>query len=107
MPSEPSRAADVSAIDGGDRRCPRASDVRRLVVCRDGVQKCRRRHEEQIAGHGAAEIQQPVVVAGRPADEHVLEHLLDGARRAAVADEIGAEFALCRRCRTACCRAGS
>ena len=58
------------------------------------LEKRRRRHEEQISGHGAAEIEYPVIVAGWPADEHVLEHLLDGARRTAVADEIGAKFTM-------------
>ena len=58
------------------------------------LQKCRRRHEEQVSGDGAAEVEYPVVVAGRPADEHVLEHLLDGARRTAVADEVGAKFTM-------------
>ena len=60
------------------------------------LQKCRGRHEEQVSGDGAAEVEQPVVVAGRPADEHVLEHLLDGAGRTAVADEIGAKFTVTR-----------
>ena len=70
-----------------------AGDVRsRRLVFGDGVQKCRGRHEEQVSGDGAAEIEQPVVIAGRTADEHVLEHLLDGAGRTAVADEIGAKF---------------
>src|ERR1700730_14008902 len=60
------------------------------------LQKCRRRHEEQISGDGAAEVEQPVVVAGRAADEHVLEHLFDGAGRTAVADKISAKFAMAR-----------
>ena len=59
-------------------------------------QKCRRRHEEQISGDGAAEIKQPIVVAGRAADEHVLEHLLDRAGRPAVADKVSAKFAMAR-----------
>ena len=42
---------------------------------------------------GAAEIQQSVIVAGRLADEHILKHLLDGSRRPAITDEVGAEFA--------------
>src|ERR1700677_4582857 len=58
------------------------------------LQKCRRRHKEQVSGHGTAEVEQPVVVAGRAADEHVLEHLLSGAGRTAVADEIGAKLTM-------------
>src|SRR5579864_7865795 len=58
------------------------------------LQKCRRRHKEQVSGHGAAEVQQPVVVAGRPANEHVLDHLFDSAGRTAVADEIGAKLTM-------------
>src|SRR3984957_7281544 len=58
------------------------------------LQKCRRRHKEQVSGHGAAEVEQPVVVAGGPADEHVLEHLFDSAGRTAVADEIGAKLTM-------------
>ena len=49
-------------------------------VRRHFLEECRGRHEEEIAGHRAAEVEQPVVIAGRTADEHVLEHLLDGAR---------------------------
>src|ERR1700678_11171 len=60
------------------------------------VQKCRGWNEEQVSGDGAAEVEQAIVVAGRAADEHVLEHLLNGARRTAVADEIGSEFTLRR-----------
>src|SRR5580704_18647243 len=56
------------------------------------LQKCRRRHKEQVSGHGAAEVQQPVVVAGRAPDEHVLDHLYDSAGRTAVADEISTKF---------------
>ena len=37
-----------------------------------------------------------IVIAGRPANEHILQHLLDGARRTAIADEIGPEFAVTR-----------
>src|SRR6478609_1400925 len=65
-------------------------------VRRDFLEECRGRHEEEIAGHCPAEVEQPVVISGRTADEHVLEHLLDGARRPAVADEISAELALRR-----------
>src|SRR5580700_11002342 len=69
----------------GYRRC------RRLIVA-DGFQKCRGRSEEKIAGYGAAEIQQPIVVARRPADEHVHQHQLDRPRRTRVADEVSAEL---------------
>src|ERR1700726_3034418 len=58
------------------------------------LQKSCRGHEEQVSGDGAAEVEQPVVVAGRPANEHVLDHLLNGARRTAVADEIGAKLTM-------------
>ena len=50
--------------------------------------------KNRLPGDGGAEVEDAIVIAGRPADEHVLEHLLDGARRAAVADEIGAELAV-------------
>jgi len=55
-----------------------------------------RRHEEQVSCDRAAEVEEPIVVARRPADEHVLQHLLDGAGRAAVADEIRAELTVPR-----------
>jgi len=54
----------------------------------------RSRHEKQIAGDRSAEVENAVVIAWWPADEHIFKHLLDCARRAAVADEIGAEFTL-------------
>ena len=57
------------------------------LLRRNVFEECRRRHEEQSAGDGAAEIQQSVVVAWRPANEHVLQHLLYSARRTGVADE--------------------
>src|SRR5229473_617827 len=63
-------------------------------VGRHRVEKTRGRREEEVAGDSPAEIEQPVVIARRPADKHVFEHLFDGARRTAVADEIGAELAL-------------
>ena len=65
------------------------------------------RHEEQAAGDGGREVEDPVVVARRIADEHVPEHLLDHARRRRVADEVGAELVGDRSSRTPCCRAGS
>ena len=89
MPSEPSRAgAGAAALVSGTRF---ASD--RSVVS-DVVEKGRRWNEEQVAGFGKAEIQQAVIVAGRAADEHVLQHLLDGPGRTRVTDEIGAELAV-------------
>ena len=41
-----------------------------------------------------AEVEQPIIIAGRLADEHVLDHLLGHPRGAAIADEIGAVFAV-------------
>ena len=63
--------------------------------------------KNKVSGDGTAEVEHPVVVAGRAADEHVFEHLLNDAGRTAVANEIGAEFTVRRRDRTACYRAGS
>jgi len=57
---------------GGTRRYP-------WFLFRLRVQKIRGRSEEQIPGDGTAEVQKAVVVAGRPANEHVLDHLLDRA----------------------------
>ena len=97
MPSEPSRTdgmdeeGSATAGAAGDSATAGWSSS---LVFGHVLQKRRRRHEEQISGDGAAEVEQPVVVAGRPADEHVLEHLLDGAGRTAVADEIGAKFTM-------------
>ena len=101
MPSEPSRTdgLDEDETDAAVSPQPAAQEVAAAgwstrFVFGHVLQKRRGRHEEQVSGDGAAEIEQPVVVAGRPADEHVLEHLLDGAGRTAVADEIGAKFAV-------------
>src|SRR5579862_2343296 len=60
------------------------------------VQKSCGWYEEKVSGDGAAEVEQAVVVAGRAADEHIHQHLLDGARGTAIADEIGAKFAVGR-----------
>ena len=72
MPSEPSRAgagaAAVPSITGD------------WSVLAYVVEKSRGRNEEQVAGHGTAEIEQAVVVAGRAADEHVVQHLFDRIR---------------------------
>src|SRR5262245_57661747 len=64
----------------------------RELVGADAVEERSGRNEEQASGDRSAEVEDAVVVAGRPSNEHVLEHLLDGARRTAVADEIGSEF---------------
>src|SRR5438552_608017 len=42
--------------------------------------------------YGTAEVKQPVVVAGRLANKHVIQHLLRRPRRTAVPDEVGPEF---------------
>src|ERR1700693_1884600 len=59
----------------------------------EGLQQVQGRDEEEVAGQGAAEVQQPIVVPGRAPYEHVLQHLLDRPRRPGVADEVGAELA--------------
>ena len=91
MPSEPSRGGagcGGRVWRAGKPALPaRASSPTFSRKVADG-------HEEQIAGLGDAEIQQTVVIAGRAADEHVLQHLLDRPWRSRIADEIGAEFAL-------------
>src|ERR1700687_187438 len=58
----------------------------------EGLQQVQGRDEEEVTGQGAAEVQQTIVVTGRAAHEHVLQHLLDRARRARVADEVGGEL---------------
>jgi hypothetical protein len=79
----------VSAARG---RGKSASQVR--LVIGDVVEEGEGGGEEEIAGYGAAEIEKAVVVAGWAADEHVFEHLFERGRGAAVAEEIGAEFAV-------------
>src|SRR6202162_6551467 len=59
----------------------------------EGLQQVQGRDEEEVAGQGAAEVQQPIVVPGRAPYEHVLQHLLDRPRRPGVADGVGAELA--------------
>ena len=49
--------------------------------------------EEQRPGDRVGEVEQPVVVSRRRADEHVVDHLLEHPRRARVADEVGAGLA--------------
>ena len=56
------------------------------------VEKSRGGHKKQVAGDGVAHIEQAVVIAGRIADEHVFEHPLRDARRAAIADKIRSEL---------------
>ncbi len=94
MPREPSRDGERGGRGGAagaaawQAAAPRARPAVRLSRnVADG-------HEEQRAGDGAAEIQQPVVIARRPADEHVRQHLLDRPRRAGIAHEIRPELAL-------------
>lgn len=45
---------------------------------------------------GGREIEDPVVAAGRAADEHVHQHLLGDGGRGRIADEVGTELALPR-----------
>src|ERR1700690_2097553 len=49
------------------------------LVVAHGFQKCCGRSKKHVSRDGAAEIEQAVIVAGRPAHEHVFEHLFDGA----------------------------
>ncbi len=65
--------------------------IRRLIFGHS-LQKCFRRHKEKASRHRTAEVENPVIVARRPSNEHVLEHLLDRPGRTAVADEIGTKF---------------
>src|SRR5215469_1235630 len=76
---------------GGFGRSRSASGIRPHAVEERGG-----RDEKQAAGQGLAEIEQAIVVTGRPAYKHVFEHLLGGARRTTVADEIGAKFGVAR-----------
>src|SRR6202012_3763103 len=41
------------------------------------VQKCHGGYKKKVAGHGATEIEQTIVVAWWSADKHVLQHLLN------------------------------
>ena len=87
MPSEPSRR---DALGCGAS----PADAAGGASTGDVLEKIGGRHKEQVAGDRAAEIEDAVVIAGRLADEHVFEHLLDCGRRPRVANEIGAEFTL-------------
>ena len=66
---------------------------RRRAASRRIVEELEARDEEQVAGHRRREVEEPVVVAGRLADEHVGQHLLDHVRVASVPDEIRPELA--------------
>src|SRR5579871_800279 len=66
--------------------------VRYELVVAHGFQECCGRSKKHVSSDRAAEIEQAVIVAGRPAHEHVFEHVFDGAGRTAVADEICAKF---------------
>src|ERR1700733_16065443 len=79
----------VALARGGWRRFGRCHAG--LVVAY-GFQKCHGRSKKKASRDGAAEIEQPVVVAGRLAHEHIFEHLFNGMGRTAVADEVGAEL---------------
>src|SRR5579871_5243188 len=64
-----------------DRRCRNGG-----LILAYGIQERYRRHKKQVSGDGPAEIEQPVVVAGRAANEHIFQHLFDGTGRTAVAN---------------------
>src|SRR3954462_10492872 len=80
----------------GNRRADgrRCQIIRRRRRVGDVVEKCSGRYEEEPAGNGSTEIEYAVVIARRAPDKHVLQHLLNGAWRATVADEVGAELTL-------------
>src|SRR5262249_24036358 len=100
MPAISFERADAKRTIGHRRDGLHRVDRRRdrwrsgLRVGRHLVEKRRRRHEEQVTGDGPAVVENAVVIARRPTDEHVFKHLLDRARRAAVADEVSTELAL-------------
>src|SRR2546426_5477483 len=56
------------------------------------LQQVQGRRKEEAAGDRPTEIEQAIVVARRTANEHILQHLFDRARRARIADEIGPEL---------------
>ena len=88
-----SKSRDLGKGRGYRTRCS-AHAMGSFLVVSEGFEEGGGGGEEEAAGDGAAEVEEAVVVAGRAADEHVFEHLLGGARGAAVADEVGTEFAL-------------
>src|SRR5260370_36523458 len=67
-----------------------------LARRREGFQEAQGRHKEEVPGDRATEVQQAIVVAWRPTDEHVLQHLLRPLWRARVADEVGPVLAMRR-----------
>src|SRR5262245_52650616 len=72
------------------RSCGRGLRNGALVV--DGFQKGCGWHKEKGTGRRAAEVEEPVVIARRLADEHVLDHLLCNAGSSAIPDKVGAEL---------------
>src|SRR3984893_18579432 len=100
MPEISFERADAKRTVGHRRdgwpRVDRRRDRLRCWLCRRPVrvEKRRRRDEKQVTGDRPAEVENAVVIARRPADEHVLQHQFDGSRRTAVADEIGPELNL-------------
>src|SRR5580704_2724206 len=64
----------------------------RGLVRSDTVEERGRRDEKKASSNGCAEVKDAIVVAGRSSDEHIFKHVLDGARRTAVADKVGAEL---------------
>ena len=73
--------------------CARVSSGHGLVR-RDVVEKRCSRDVEQATRDRRAEVENAIVIAGRSADEHVLQHLFDSPGRAAVTNEIGSELAV-------------
>src|SRR5260370_25609830 len=67
-----------------------------LARRRERFQEAQGRHKEEVPGDRATEVQQAIVVAWRPTDEHVLQHLLGPLWRARVADEVGPVLAMRR-----------
>src|SRR5208283_4202751 len=70
------------------------SQCNRRLVFGYIFQECHRGREKQVSRDGATEVEQPIVIAGRAANEHVLKHLFNRIGRTAVANEISAKFTL-------------
>src|SRR5208282_3398948 len=66
----------------------------RFCVC-SIKERCGRR-KEKPSGYGAAEVEQPIIVARRTAYEHILKHQLSDTRGTAIADEVSAKLAAAR-----------
>ena len=64
----------------------------RGLVRSDTVEERGSWDEKKISSNGGAEVEYAIVIAGRSSDEHIFKHLLDSARRTAVADKVGAEL---------------